>query len=158
MSIQLSVLSPDAPKNLRFSSRRRKPGFDPPSPIRYHSSRRQTGSEAAALDMQTIIFIAAVFVIASIVVSISTAHGIQSQKEELAKVQHRLADIQDELSEVTLRKDTVAGNVSLLEKVRDEKEEAIRLLDEELEELMAERVEEKEIKSAPGLERREGLE
>ena len=118
-----------------------------------------TGSEAAILnDMETIIFIAAVFVIASIVVSISTAHGMQSQKDELAKLRHKLADKQDELSEVTLRKDTVAGNVSLLEKVRDEKEEAIRLLDEELEELIEERVEEKEIKSAPGLERREGIE
>lgn len=108
--------------------------------------------------METIIFIAAVFVIASIVVSISTAHGMQIQKDELAKLMHKLADKQDELSEVTLRKDTVDGNVSLLEKVRDEKEEAIRLLDEELEELIEERVEEKEIKSAPGLKRREGIE
>ena len=101
--------------------------------------------------MKTVIIIAAIIVIVAIVVCLVTARDIQRLKYDLRNYQNLLEDTQDRLNQAEVHKAAVVSNLEVLEKVRGETEERIRLRNEKLEELKEERVANREITTTQAL-------
>lgn len=98
--------------------------------------------------MTLLITTAAVLVIATIVVSLSTASDLQKQRQRISELEQAALRAEQELEQVEDQKRTVLGSLGLHTNLRDERLSKIEELNEELEFLQEDRAPDRDIKVA----------
>ena len=97
--------------------------------------------------MVIIIFIAAVMVLGTIAMSLVTAYDLQRQRDQLAKLEKVLVDLEKQVDEAELQRVTAAGSRDMMERLLKEKQDKIESLGLEFEKLKEERVGDHEVRS-----------
>lgn len=103
------------------------------------------------MPLVSLIALAAVLVVATIVVSIVTASEIQRLRGALAVLDRQLLEVEGRLEKLHDQRTTADGTLELHRALREEKLRRIQELTQELEWLEDDRVVDREIKVASGL-------